>query len=87
MKYHISLHILMLLVNILTGDKIMKNWLKNKLTGLAFWSGILMIVGAFLFPKHLFIYIGIVLIVVDDSIISTWLKKISPQLSDWLDEV
>ncbi len=46
-----------------------------------------MIVGAFFFPAHTFIYIGIVLIIVDDQAAANWLKGIAPEISKWIDEV
>ncbi len=65
----------------------MKNWLKQQLTEISAWAGFLMIVGAFLFPRSVFIFLGLVLIAVDDEIAAKWLKNVSPKLAAWLDEV
>ncbi len=65
----------------------MKTWLKKQLTETTAWAGFLMIIGSFLFPRSVFIFIGIVLIAVDDDIVHKYLVKISPQLGEWLDEV
>lgn len=65
----------------------MKTWLKQQLTETTAWAGFLMIVGSFLFPRSLFIGIGIALIAADDDIVHKFLTKISPRLGEWLDEV
>lgn len=65
----------------------MKNWLKRQILQLSFWAGLIMIVGAFLFPTHLFIYIGIVFLLTNDSVVENWLKKVSPTLVAWLDQI
>lgn len=65
----------------------MKNWLKKQLLEVSFWAGLTMIIGAFFFPAHTFIYIGLILIIVDDQAAAGWLKGIAPLISAWIDEV
>lgn len=63
-----------------------KTWLKQQATETTAWVGLIMIVGAFLFPRSVFVFLGIVLIAVDDNIVQNWLKKVSPTFAAWIDE-
>lgn len=64
----------------------MINWLKQQLTELSAWVGFLMIIGAYVFPKTLFVVIGILLIATDDTKAKEFFGKIGARLSKEIDD-
>lgn len=64
----------------------MVKWLKQQFTEISAWAGFLMIIGAFLFPRSVFVFIGIVLIAIDDDKAKSWCAKMAPWLSEKVDD-
>lgn len=63
-----------------------KTWLKQQFTEVSAWAGFLMIVGSFLFPRSVFIFIGIVLIAIDDEKAKAWCNKVAPWMASEIDK-
>lgn len=64
----------------------MKAWLKEQTKEVTAWTGLVLILGAFLFPRSLFVFIGIALIAIDDKKASAWVARISPWAQRKIDE-
>lgn len=56
----------------------MKDWLKKQTLEITAWTGLALVVGAFFFPRGVFLILGIVLIAIDDEKAAAWVKKIAP---------
>lgn len=65
----------------------MKNWIKQHLTQLSTWAGLLMIVGSYIFPHTLFIIIGVLFIATDDMKAKNFFQEIGEGISEDIDKV
>ncbi len=65
----------------------MKDWLKQQATEFTAWTGLVLIVGAFFFPRWVFITLGIILIAIDDEKAKAWAKNKAPWVSKKIDEL
>lgn len=63
----------------------MKNWVKQQLTELSAWAGLLMVIGAFLFPRTVFLVLGVLLIATDDEKATAFFKAIGAKISTKID--
>lgn len=65
----------------------MKTWLKNQTKEITAWTGLVLILGAFFFPRTFFVFIGIALIAIDDKKAASWVARISPWAQSKIDGV
>jgi UPF0716 family protein affecting phage T7 exclusion len=63
----------------------MKNWFKKQATELTAWVGFFICASVFFVPDFVTFFIGVLLIAIDDTKASEWVKKISPKFAAWLD--
>ena len=63
----------------------MKKWIKQQLTELSAWAGIIMILGAYFFPPTAFVIIGILLIASDDEKATAFFNKVVDKISKEID--
>lgn len=69
----------------------MKKWFLLQLTETTAWIGLFVILAALFLPRSYIVFLGIVLIAVDDNIVKKWIAKISPRLAakieEWTNEI
>jgi hypothetical protein len=63
----------------------MKEWVKQQLSQLSTWAGLLMIVGSYIFPHTLFIIIGVLFVATDDDKAKRFFSEVGSEISKEID--
>lgn len=61
----------------------MRNYILNKLTQVSAWMGIIIFLGAFMLPKTIIAFIGILLILNDDAKLQSLSRDLKAQVEKW----
>jgi len=65
----------------------MKNWMKQQVTEITFWAGLVMVVGYFILPKIIMLIVGVLLIAIDDVKARKWIDERKEKASAFIDRL